>query len=149
MFSHRSIGLGLYQLTIYFFPRSTHWSRCYHGRLAETETCGEEPNILWTLIAQNNSEEFPNLLKLASLALTHPVHTADCERAFSNPNLVTTALQNRLSAEHIQQLMLVNIEGDPLDQFNFVDAVVNWRSSKKRSIFNHWLSMLIMPLCSW
>ena len=93
--------------------------------------------VLWTLIAQYHSEEFPNLIKLASLALTHPVHTADCERAFSNQNLVTTALRNRLSAEHIQQLMLVNIEGGPLDQFNFVDAIVNWRSSKKRSIFNH------------
>ncbi len=69
----------------------------------------------------------------ATLALIHPVHTADCKTAFSSQNLITTAMGNRLSAEHIHQL---NIEGKPLGGFNFMSALNQWRSSKKRAIFN-------------
>lgn len=62
-------------------------------------------------ICQYHSEEFPNMQKLAGLALCHPIHTADCERSFSPQNLITTKLRCRLSGEHVDELMRVMIEG--------------------------------------
>ncbi|XP_052691457.1 uncharacterized protein LOC128169340 [Crassostrea angulata] len=50
---------------------------------------------LWNLICQYHSEEFPNMQKLAGLALCHPIHTADCERSFSSQNLITMKLRCR------------------------------------------------------
>ncbi|WAR21375.1 hypothetical protein MAR_015349 [Mya arenaria] len=74
----------------------------------------ESTSVLWSLIFKFHSHEFPNLTKLASLALTHPVHTSDCERAFSSQNSVTTPLRNRLSPEHCEQLMRIMIQAPSL-----------------------------------
>lgn len=41
---------------------------------------------LWGIINHYHADMFPNLLKLASIALTLPVHTSDCERGFSLQN---------------------------------------------------------------
>ena len=41
---------------------------------------------LWNLIHKYHKDEFPNLITLASLALTAPIHTADCGRRFSLQN---------------------------------------------------------------
>jgi hypothetical protein len=46
----------------------------------------------WQLIAHLHADEFPNLNALVSLAVTHPVHSCDCERTFSVQNLTVTAL---------------------------------------------------------
>ncbi|KAI0234001.1 hypothetical protein LSAT2_015814 [Lamellibrachia satsuma] len=60
---------------------------------------------LWQILARFHAEEFPNLIKLAYLAVTHPVHSCDCERTFSVQNLTLTSLRSRLSIEHCDQLM--------------------------------------------
>ena len=36
--------------------------------------------VLWGLIRKFNADDFSNLLKLAAVVLTAPLHTADCER---------------------------------------------------------------------
>ncbi|XP_033742471.1 transmembrane protein C17orf113-like [Pecten maximus] len=90
---------------------------------------------LWGLIKEYHGEDFPNLLMLASFALAHPVHTSDCERAFSAQNSVTTPLRNRLSGEHCDQLMRVMIGGAALSEFNFKSALKEWRTTKARVIF--------------
>ena len=96
---------------------------------------------LWNLIAVYHKDDFPNLITLASLALTHPVHTADCERAFSSQNSVTTATRNRLSSDKCDQLMRVMIEGPSPDaeqnELNdyFLRALAEWRTIKDRLIF--------------
>ena len=96
---------------------------------------------LWNLIAVYHKDDFPNLITLASLALTHPVHTADCERAFSSQNSVTTATRNRLSSDKCDQLMRVMIEGpSPHAEQNelndyFLRALAEWRTIKDRLIF--------------
>ena len=91
--------------------------------------------VLWSLIMKFHSEEFPNLIKLATLALTHPVHTSDCERAFSAQNSVTTPLRNRLSPEHCGQLMRVMIQAPVLQNFDFKGALKVWKRTKSRKIF--------------
>lgn len=60
---------------------------------------------LWGLIKEFHGDDYPNLIKLVQLALAHPVHTADCERAFSALNGITTPLRNKLSPDHCDQLM--------------------------------------------
>ncbi|XP_062594213.1 uncharacterized protein LOC134255715, partial [Saccostrea cucullata] len=91
---------------------------------------------LWSLICQYHSEQFPNLRRLAAIALGHPIHTADCERSFSSQNLVTTKLRCRLSGEHIDELMRVMLEGPCLQNFDFASALTDWRNAKCRIIFN-------------
>lgn len=90
---------------------------------------------LWEVLATHHKEDFPNLIKLAMLAITHPIHTADCERAFSGQNRITTALRNRLSPEHCDDLMKVLIEGPDLKTFDFVACLNEWRKQKMRRIF--------------
>ena len=96
---------------------------------------------LWNLIAEYHKEDFSNLVTLASLALTHPGHTADCERAFSSQNKVTTAARNKLSPDICDQLMRVMIEGpsSPEDKdINdyYIRALLEWRGIKDRVIFS-------------
>ncbi|XP_070547761.1 zinc finger protein 862-like [Ptychodera flava] len=89
----------------------------------------------WGIVKQYHGEDYPNLLHLAALALTHPVHTSDCERAFSAQNMVTTPLRNRLSSEHCDQLMRIMIQGSDLKNFNFLPVLKDWKESKCRSLF--------------
>ena len=46
---------------------------------------------VWNLIHNYHKDEFPNLITLASLALT-PIHTAYCERGFSLQNSLKTSV---------------------------------------------------------
>ncbi|KAK3107310.1 hypothetical protein FSP39_011602 [Pinctada imbricata] len=90
---------------------------------------------IWGLIRQYHEEDFPNLLTMAALALTHPIHTSDCERAFSKQNLVTSPLRSRISSDHCDELMRVMIEGPSLAEFNYKEALEMWRNTKSRCIF--------------
>ncbi len=90
---------------------------------------------LWSLINQYHKDQFPNMMVLSSLALTAPVHTADCERGFSAQNAVKTAHRNRLSASTVNDLLTVSLEGPPLRENNFVPALKHWRSRKDRKLF--------------
>ena len=93
---------------------------------------------IWSILAEYHRDDLPNIIKVATLALTHPVHTADCERSFSSQNQVTTPLRNRISPDNCQKLMRVMIEGPPLKcqrskkekkdvaEFDFVAALVEW-----------------------
>ena len=89
-------------------------------------------STLWGLIAKFHGSSFPNLLKLAECALVSPVHTADCERAFSQQNLVKTSLRNRLSPQRVNQLMLIQVEGPAMADFDFDEALLMWKKQPRR-----------------
>ena len=89
----------------------------------------------WQILARFHAEEFPNLIKLAYLAVTHPVHSCECERTFSVQNLTLTSLRSRFSIEHCDQLMRVHLEGGSLDEFDFKLALKTWREHCHRKIF--------------
>ena len=91
---------------------------------------------LWGLINCYHKEEFPNLLKLASLAISCPVNTAGCERGFSIQNQTLTPLRNRLNTESQDQLMRIKINGEKYDQFEFNTALELWKSKSKRKIYS-------------
>ena len=90
---------------------------------------------LWKVLARFHPDDFPNLTKLAQLAITHPVHSCDCERVFSVQNLTLTPPRNRLSPEYSNQLMRISIEGGKLEEFDFGHAVKLWRAKCQRKIF--------------
>lgn len=90
---------------------------------------------LWQILAEYHREQIPSLIKLATLALTHPIHTADCERSFSYRNRITTPIRNRISSEHCQQLMNIMINGPDLNDFDFNEALDVWIKSKSRIPF--------------
>ena len=99
---------------------------------------------LWSLIVKFHRKDFPNLIILASLAMSHPIHTADCERTFSSQNTITTALRNRLGSDTIDQLMRVHIEGQKLQDFDFIGALQSYRTTKTRVIFQWFILDHIM-----
>jgi len=73
------------------------------GETAELSITINRP--LWGLVS------YIYLTQLAALALARPVHTTDCERAFSAQNVITTRLRNRVGAQHTDHLIRVSIEG--------------------------------------
>ena len=94
----------------------------------------DKMSVLWGLINQHYKQDYPNLIKLAALAVTAPIHTADCERGFSAQNATRTAARNRLSAERVDDIMTIKLEGGDRRKFDFMEALQEWRV-KKRKIF--------------
>ena len=64
---------------------------------------------LWALVTKYHQDDFPNLTILAQLATTLAVHTAGCEQGFSSQNLILTPHRYRLTLEHQEQLLKVNL----------------------------------------
>ena len=90
---------------------------------------------LFKIIYEVHAAQFPNLLQLARIAIVLPLQMADVERGFSVQNLIKTSQRNRISASMVHKLMLVDIEGESIDTFDFKKAVDHWKSVKDRNIF--------------
>lgn len=90
---------------------------------------------LWQLIAQYHRPAFPNLIKLAKIALVFPIHTVDCERGFSAQNIIKTSLRSRLSSDHLQNIMFIKC-GPSYKNFEFNKALVKFKAKKSRKIFS-------------
>ena len=69
---------------------------------------------------------FPQLSRLASIALILPVSTAECERCFSAMNRIKTNRKNRL------QTSTNYVEGMPLEQFDFEKTASICSMNKRR-----------------
>ena len=75
-----------------------------------------------------NKADFPNLIKLAQLALTSAVHTAGCERGFSAQNAILTKGRNRLLVENQHKLMRVKMTAD----IDYEQVIQIWRQKNRR-----------------
>ena len=97
------------------------------------------PNVdisaLWQLLITKHKDEIPNLAKLANICLLLPVSTACCERGFSTLNRTKTKLRNRLKTETLDTLMRIDLEGPPIENFNFAAVLSAFRSQKEHRIF--------------
>ena len=87
---------------------------------------------LWLLIKSYHADQYPNLLILASLALTLPVNTAGCERGFSAQNRILTSLRNRLTARTQDMLLRVKLHKN----VDFKECVALWKEKNNRKLFN-------------
>ena len=90
---------------------------------------------LWSIIHRYHRDNFPNLIKLAAIALTLPVHSADCERGFSVQNNIKTYDRNRLHAERLDTLTTIMVEGPEMSNFDFTRVLTHWKDQKSRRIF--------------
>ena len=90
---------------------------------------------LWEMIVKFHKEQFPYMIKMATYALTHPIHTADCEWTFSYQNRITTPVRNRLNPETTNMLMQIMINGPDIKLFDFNQAILVWNKAKTRMIF--------------
>ena len=91
---------------------------------------------LWKLLSKFHHEELPNLVKLAMLALTSPVHTAECKRGFSVQNNIKSALRNRLSPERLDDLATVAILTPCSVAFSPEKVLGLWRDRRQRKLFS-------------
>ena len=76
----------------------------------------------------------PQIGKLAAIALTIPITTADCERGFSAVKRIKTSLRNRLKTETLNYLLRISVEGPDPDSFNYDKAATLWGSQRKRRL---------------
>ena len=90
---------------------------------------------IWKLVNQYHKAEFPNIIQLALLALTSPIHTSDCERGFSVQNRIKSKLRCSLSSNKVDDLSLIEISGAPLASFDYYAALRLWRERKPRRLF--------------
>ncbi|XP_062332851.1 zinc finger protein 862-like [Osmerus eperlanus] len=77
-------------------------------------------------------EIYPSLSKLAAIALMMPISSVNCERDFSTMNRVKTDLRNRLQGEHLAACMLLSINGPPLSQFPYNQALELFFQKKRK-----------------
>ena len=102
--------------------------------LADHYTRVKTEEVLHDLASEKLKDIYPQLACLASLCLTIPLSTADCERAFSSMKRVKTPLRNRLKTSTLDSLLRISIEGPDLEDFNFDQALSTWTSIRNRRI---------------
>ena len=89
---------------------------------------------LWQNIVKFHSDTFPNLLKLAQVAVLLPVHTADVERGFSSQNCILTPKRNRLAINTKNMLMKVKMEGEKERKAEYIRRIVQkWGPKKQKT----------------
>lgn len=94
------------------------------------------PNEVMAAVSGDSSFSslYPCLSKLASIALTLPISTADCERGFSTMNRIKTNPRNRLKTTTLDMLIRLSSEGPSMDTFDYDSAVSVWAQKSKRRI---------------
>ena len=78
---------------------------------------------------------YPQLSLAAEIFLSAPVSTATVERDFSTMNRILSDLRNRLTTEHLEQLMKISIERRTDLDNNIKDLIIDcWKITKLRRI---------------
>lgn len=87
--------------------------------------------VLWTTMSKYHHDELAELLKLGQLALTLPLHTADCERVFSQQNIILTKQRNRLAPVISDRLLRIGLHGQPLSELQYQKALIKWHQKSR------------------
>ena len=82
------------------------------------------------LCSNEMQEQFPQMLKLLTIALTVPVSSVDCERGFSKQNLIKIKIRAKLKTENVSTLMKMSVDTPEMEKFDFHKAFVIWCSIK-------------------
>ena len=92
--------------------------------------------VFWTYVAThyNYPARHELLIRLQLLVSLVPLDTSECERGFSLMNLIMTALRNRLSMVHLDEVMRICCLGPPIKDFmpHVVPIVSRWMEDSKR-----------------
>lgn len=84
------------------------------------------------LIIHDCSEQYPDFVLLAKVALVIPVSSAPCERGFSIQNAIKTKVRNRLNPVRLNRLMFIKLVGPEIDHFDFAAAAQYFTDMKDR-----------------
>lgn len=78
-------------------------------------------DVITSLVPNTQLETiYPNMTIIAQICRVVPIHTADVERTFSQLKLIKT---NRMNEKTLDSLLRISIEGPPIQDFNFIEAV--------------------------
>ena len=82
--------------------------------------CTWSSGVCWhrTFIQEYN-DTFPAFAMLANIALAIPVSSVPCECGFSVQNHIKTSMRMRLTNEHVDNLMLITVEGPRLPEADY------------------------------
>ena len=73
------------------------------------------------------------LTKVMELLAVYPISSAACERGFSQMNLQQTSLRSSLHVCTVSSLLMISINGPPLEYWNPRRYVLSWLKSGHRS----------------
>lgn len=72
------------------------------------------------------NDRFPLLSKLITIIAVLPTSTASCERGFSIMNLLKNKFRSSLQTDSLNHLMMINMNGPSLEDFNPQKSVEHW-----------------------
>ncbi|XP_056450414.1 uncharacterized protein LOC130385760 isoform X1 [Gadus chalcogrammus] len=89
------------------------------------------PKVMCQVLSANPTLacQYPNIASLYARMVVIPVHTADCERAFSTLKRVKTRLRSTMTNATLNHLLRISIEGPAIDK-----AVSRWGSLRNRRL---------------
>ena len=73
------------------------------------------------------------LKQLMNLLSVYPISSAACERGFSQMNLQQTSLRNSLHADTMSSLLMISVNGPPLEYWIPRRYVLTWLKAGHRS----------------
>ena len=81
---------------------------------------------------KKNKKMGKNLKSLYLTLQTYPLSSAACERGFSQMNLCHTDIRNRLVTETISNLLMISINGPPIELWEPKKYVISWLQNGSR-----------------
>ena len=82
-------------------------------------------------ILSGNTDDIEGMIILLKIMMTISSSTAECERGFSCMNDEKTSLRTRLSNETLDDILRINVNGLPLDEFSPKPHVQSWINNVK------------------
>lgn len=88
-------------------------------------------------VIEYHQSRFSNIAMLLEIVLLLPMSTAAVERGFSTMKRVKSDWRSSLVPSMLHRLMLISIEGPPLQEWNPDDAIARWYNDGNRRIGYH------------
>ena len=88
--------------------------------------------VWWRLFHSPNSSEWLNVLSLVKLLFSLPVSNGKLERNFSQVNIIKHHKRSCLSNDTLNDLLILNIDKVPLQEFDVDGAIDLWWKAKQR-----------------
>ncbi|XP_040177111.1 zinc finger protein 862-like [Rana temporaria] len=109
-----------------------------HNEWYEFKVLGKGKKLCELLdLSLSNTDRFPVLGNLLSIVSVLPVSTACCERGFSLMNLVKNKFRSLMQQESLGDLLMTNMNGPSVKDFDPVKAIDHWYSNCKRTRHIH------------
>jgi hypothetical protein len=92
--------------------------------------------VLEYLLFKRTNTVGDNLAELINILKVPPVFSAECERGFSQMNLFHTSERSRLLVETVSALIMIVVNGPPLEHWQPEKYVISWLKSGKNGALN-------------